>query len=88
VNLKDILLPVQGRPSVSNDVSRDGRNDSKDERCDAKDANHCEEKTVVVKRERRESWMSSEGCCEGSGKRRDDGGRKRLREGKKREGGL
>ena len=53
---------------MSNDVTRDGRNDSKSERSDGEDENHCEEKTVVIGRERRASWMISERSCKGSGK--------------------
>lgn len=43
---------------MSDDVTRDRRNDSKSEGSDGKDANHCGERTVVVRRE----WS------EGSGK--------------------
>jgi len=53
---------------ASNDVTRDRRNDSKSERSDGKDADHCGEKTVVVRREWRASWMSSERRCKGNGK--------------------
>ncbi len=56
INLKDSRFPGFGRQMASNDVTRDGRNDSKSERSDGKDADHCGEKTVVV-REWRASWM-------------------------------
>lgn len=57
VRLKDRRFPAFGRRMASNDVTRDRRNDSKSERSDGKDANHCGERTVVVRRERRASWM-------------------------------
>lgn len=49
---------------MSDDVTRDSRNDSKSERSDGKDANHCGEKTVVVRRE----WMLSERRGKGNGR--------------------
>jgi hypothetical protein len=62
---------------VSDDVTRDSRNDSKSEGSDGKDANHCGEKTVVVRRE----WMLSE-------RRGKENGRAEARiEGKGGEGG-
>jgi hypothetical protein len=72
---------------VSNDVTRDRGNDGKGKRCDAKDANHYEEKTVVVRRERRASWILSERSCEESGKgegRRTGARKRRVGEGRLR----